>query len=60
LKERLLNARKILVCVGDPQKKPIIGDKFEPLGSQKVGLKSGKLGVTWFGYLVVPSRIGKC
>jgi hypothetical protein len=58
--ERLLKVRKILACVDDPQKKPIIGDKIEPLSFQRVGLKSGELWVMWFGYFVVPSETRKC
>jgi hypothetical protein len=57
--ERLLKVRKILTCVDDPQKKPITGDKIEPLGFQKVGLKSGELWVMWFGYFIAPSGTGK-
>jgi len=40
LKECLLEAKQILVCVGNPPKKLIIGDKTKPLSSQKVKLKN--------------------
>jgi hypothetical protein len=41
-------------------KKPKIRDKNEPLSSQKVGLKSKKIGVTWHVYLITPFGMGKC
>jgi len=48
------------IHVGHPPKKPTIGDKTKPLGSQKVGSKSRQPKVTWLGHLIVPSEIGKC
>ncbi len=48
------------VHVGNLPKKFATGDKIEPLNSQRVGLESEQLGVTWFGHLVVPFRMGKC
>jgi hypothetical protein len=60
LKEHLLEAKQTLIHVGNPPKKPIIRDKTELLGSQKVGPKSKQLGVKWLAYLVTPSEMGKC
>jgi hypothetical protein len=52
--------RQTLACVGDLLKKHAIGDKIEPLGSQKVGPKNGQLKVTWLEHLIVSSKIKKC
>jgi hypothetical protein len=60
LNECLLEGKQIPTCVSDPLKKPSIGGKIEPLGSQKVGHESGHLGVTWFRHLVVPFGTRKC
>jgi hypothetical protein len=60
LKEHLLEAKQIFTCVSNSPKKPTIGDKTEPLGFQRVGLKNKQLGVTRLGYLIVPSIMGKC
>jgi hypothetical protein len=59
-KECLLELKQILACVGDLLKKPAIGDKIEPLGFQKVGLKNGRPRVTWLGHFIVSSKIRKC
>jgi hypothetical protein len=52
--------KQTLTCVSDPPKKPTIGDKTKPLGSQKVGLENKQPRVTWLGYLVMPSKMEKC
>jgi len=48
------------IHVGNLPKKFATGDKIEPLRFQRVGFENEQLGVTWFGHLIVPSRMGKC
>jgi hypothetical protein len=45
LKECLLEAKQTLACINNLPKKPIIGDKTKPLGSQSVKPKNEKLGL---------------
>ncbi len=45
LKECLLEAKQTLACVNNSPKKPIIGNKTKPLGSQSVKPKNEKLGL---------------
>jgi len=59
LKEHLLETMQIPAHVGDLPKKPIIGDKIEPLGFQRVGHESRQLGVTWLMYFVMSSKTRK-
>jgi hypothetical protein len=51
---------KKIACVNDLQKQPITKNKTKPLGSQRVGFKSGELEITWFKYFIMPSRMRKC
>jgi hypothetical protein len=60
LKEHLLKMKQTHAHVSDLPNKPTIGDKIEQLGFQKVGPKSGQLGVTRCKSFVVLSGIGKC
>jgi hypothetical protein len=48
------------ILVGDLLKKHATREKIEPLGFQRVGLKSKQPKVTRFKYLVMPFGIGKC
>jgi hypothetical protein len=59
LKEHLLKVRQIFARVSNLPKKPTTRGKIEPLDFQRVGPKSGQLGVTGFECLVVPSRTKK-
>jgi hypothetical protein len=60
LKDHLIRARKTPTHVSDSPKKPITGDKTQPLSSQRVGHESGQPKVTWFKYFVMPFRMKKC
>jgi hypothetical protein len=50
---------QIFARVDNPPKKPLIGDKIEPLGSQRVGHESRQLEVTCPMYLVMSTRTKK-
>lgn len=50
LKKCLLGGKETFAYVGNLVKKFTIVNKMKPLGSQKMGLKSGQLGVTRFAY----------
>jgi hypothetical protein len=56
----MLKAKQIHAHVGDPPRKLLTKDKIEPLGFQKVGPKSGQLGVTGFECFVVQFEMKKC
>ncbi len=52
--------RQTLACVDDSLKKLVIGDKIKPLGVQRVGPKSGQLGVTMLVHFIVQFGTRKC
>jgi hypothetical protein len=60
LKVCLLEASQTFACVDDSPKKLIIKDKIQPLGSQRMGLKSEQPRVTWPMYLITPFGMKKC
>jgi hypothetical protein len=49
----LLEAKQILICVGDPPKKLATRNKTKLLGSQKMGPKNKQLETIELGYLLV-------
>ncbi len=59
-KEHILEKKQIPIHVSDLPKKPTIGDKIKPLGSQRVKPENVEPRVTWLGHLVMPFRMGKC
>jgi len=60
LKERLLEAKQTLACVGNLPNKPTIGDKNKPLGSQKVGFENKQPRVKGLWHFVVLFGTRKC
>ncbi len=59
MKEHMLEVKQTFVCVGDLLKKFISREKTKPVRSQRVGLESEQLGVTWLVYFITPSKMGK-
>lgn len=58
-KERLLKVKQTPIHIDDLPKKLTTTNKIESLKSQKVGPKSGQLGITWLGHFVITSKTKK-